>query len=1117
MPVDANDLTRMRSRPQAADFYLAVMHPVTVWSGLVNGSPDRGAISIPFDNATELTAPEEHFTLWVGGPGITGEGEDDVGVLRFKSKTANTMSVGSNDIAWVDTQNLTIKREVRPWAVLPNLENTKEDSNKTYVDENTVLHPLGRIGPPGCAILENGTTTVNFWSASVSISEDGLKSHAWVFDDGSPASSAIAGTEGVPIEVTYTTPGQKWVKYTVEDNNGKTHVRYSMVYVFNTTTDIAISGFNVDSLVGDFESGVWRASITVTQDCDVTEFPEMAQVVIFNKAYWNGAQADVGYGWTHRENISFVGYIVKDSVRKNAETGNTTFEVTSTVSIMKNLTCWGASLKSTGTAGWHTIPSMTLNLAAFHVFTEHTTLDHIADIYLDLDNIAMAYIDVAEGSPYDHIKTAIGEAGRAILANNKFGQIYLEPNSQVSKEANRPVDVMFTMDHGDWRDEITLGEERDIENTCQVDFIGFIYSGTDPVPYGSLAPGRQWSTGNVQKVTGVRVDDGTPQADANIFSGLFAGNLNNEFDNVVVPMAGFWPVFDIVPQRYVRITLVASDTNRGLEWNSIRHLPAQVVFNINNEGGYVLTDITFRQYAYGVPGIDNPIPTAPPTPPDPPPPPAPPDPPAEPWEGPVKACVAWTHDQLGYTSDLLLHHYAAPATAGTTGTDLYDTEADFITLGVAVGDTVEEMGTAPTPANITTVASVVDANHLTLAADIGLAETSEYHICGTQWVDIIGTISGTILHFIYVRTGESTVGGWVLTTSGVYYTANILTPSPTWSLKLTIAQVRAATGDTSATGAQFGGIHGYMAEPEYVIISIKHGQQGAVPWGFPDWFAYSGAYVHTHDLGVDGWAYANMPAAGGGAGDGNRYTGYSLLEVCEETGKIWGMRSWGGTKSHIHYSLDLGGSFARYAEDQGTLDYNHFQEIYNPFSAGASIIYMDRGRFSSYHRKSSDGGATLSEMAALDFTVGEAGKQGVDGWVYNANDIIMTWKSDADGLYYVLRSSDAGSIWVVIADIIALFGGEIAPGVFGALAKISDTWLPDEDVVLLVGLQVGTVANTQICRIRYTQNNGGDWYNKMGNWLTVFGSWDGGSPVSPLDQYKANVGCTPLPRVGANI
>jgi len=1085
MPVDANDVTRMRTRPQAADFYLAVLNPVTVWSGQVDGNHDRGATSFLFKNETELSAPEEHFTLWVG----TAENTFDVGVLRFREKAGATMIVGSNDIAWTDNQYLAIKREVRPWAVLPDLENKKEDSRKVYVDENTNLHPLGRIGPPACAILDGGTVTVNFWSDSISIADDGLASHAWAFEDGSPATSAIAGTADIPIEVTYTTPGQKWVKYTVTDNNGKTHVRYSTVYVFNTTSDIAMSGFKVDSLVGDLESGVWRASITITQDCDVAELPEMAQVVIFNKAYWNGAQVDVGYGWKHRENISFVGYIVKDSVRKDAETGNTTFEVTSTVSIMKNLTCWGASLKSTGSAGWHTIPDMTLNLAAFHVFTEHTTLDHIADIYLDLDDITMAYIDIAEGPPYDHIKTAIGEAGRAILANNKFGQIYLEPNSQVSKEVARPDDIMFDMEHGDWRDEISLGEERDIENTCQVDFIGFTYSGTDPLPYGSLAPGRQWSTGNVQKVTGVRVDD---QDDANIYSGLFAGNLNNEFGNVVVPMAGFWPVFDIAPQRYVRITLVASDTNRGLEWTLVKHLPSQVVFNINNEGGYCLTDITFKQYAYGPPGITNPIPTAPPTPPPPPLPPGPPDPPSEPWEGPIKACIAWTQDQLGYTDDLLLHHYASVATAGTTGTDLYDTEADFITLGVAVGDAVEEMGTAPLNANVTTVASVVDANHLTLTADIGLVDTSDYHICGTQWVDIIpAAINGYIIQSLYVRTGDSTVGAWLLTNTRVYYTANILTPSPSWSVKITIEEVRTFIGlPTDNTWCEFRGMHGRIQDPGYLIVTFRHSN-------------YTTVYccVYTSDSGGN-WSY-------GVSNVDLRNCSFWGLKVDENTGQVFRIGS-SGNPAYVYASGDGGATFTKGTNAiAGWMD-DWRADLYTPFSGSGLFETIGSTQLETSPGISSDGGNSWAALLAAGYVYVE-GKAGLTGWVYNGGDLLTMWQANDDSHFCLLRSGDAGTSWIEIGDANEMFGAPI--GVWGGtIAIAAETWLPDEDVLLWTGLQPVGVSG-QACRIRFTEDNGGHWYNKMGNWNTVMGVWNGAYGTSGA---TGGVGCVPLPRVGAN-
>jgi hypothetical protein len=65
---------------------------------------------------------------------------------------------------------------------------------------------------------------------------------------------------------------------------------------------------------------------------------------------------------------------------------------------------------------------------------------------------------------------------------------------------------------------------------------------------------------------------------------------------------------------------------------------------------------------------------------------------------------------------------SSTATASTGGTDLYDTAQNFsIVLTTGVGEVVEKVGGAST-----TVASVVDANHITLAADISLAPGDSY-------------------------------------------------------------------------------------------------------------------------------------------------------------------------------------------------------------------------------------------------------------------------------------------------------------------------------------------------------------------------------------------------------
>jgi len=645
MSIPAGDLTLMRSGPQWQNWYMAIDTPPTLWTARVNGDLSRSETDITFDGASLVALadnpePDVDFEVWFGST----EGAKDRGVSRVRWKgnsaawnaASGTLYIATNDMNLADDDYITIKQNIRPGAILPSINGTYEDEDKTYSDEGENQHPLARIGPPFCGFLSGGTVTANFWSDDVAIASGAtLASYAWNFYGGNPSSSAIAGTEGVPIEVAYTTAGRYWVDHTVTDDQPKSHTRYTPVHIFDDD-NLPIVAFNIDSLSGDRDSGSWHLAVTVREDCTESDFPDMAQVVIFTEAYWDGTQEDVGYGWAHRDNIMFVGYIVGDTVHKDPETSFVSFEAVGICDIMKKLTCWGASLKDDSTpTRWHEIKDMDLDLSAFHVFTEHTTIPAIADIYLRLQydpyalvptEISMKYTDIGEASPYDQIKNQIGEAGRALLLNNKYGQIYLEPNAQLALSTNRPDDTMFVLTSQDWRDQIDLGPEKQVYDACQVDFIGFYYSGSDPLPYGSLAPARQHDTGTVQKVTGVRVED---QTGANAYSGVFEQNFNNEFMDVMIPLAGFWPVFDIAPQRYLDITLVAGDTLRGLSWSAVGHIPKSVTFSTNFAGQYALTDVVCEQEIGSSTGITNEIPIDDPSP-DPPPPPPGPSPPTPP-------------------------------------------------------------------------------------------------------------------------------------------------------------------------------------------------------------------------------------------------------------------------------------------------------------------------------------------------------------------------------------------------------------------------------------------------------------------------------------------------------
>lgn len=651
MGISASDLTNMRKMPQAQDWRMAVHVPDAIWTAQVNGAHDRGATTITYDGAVEISSPERYFTLFVG----TTAGSNDVATLYFKVKNGATdIDVGYNDVEWADDQHLTILQEVRPWAVLPDLDNLLEDGDENYVDQNTNLQPLARIGPPAAVELDAGAATAYFWSDPIAIASGAsITGTNWTFENGNPASSASQGTEDVPIGVSYSAAGFHWVKYVVSDSNTKTNIRYSWVFVWDDDNP-GIQQFAIRNLSGSLEDGGWRASIEVFEDATTDEFPEGAQVIIFCKAYWDGSQVDVGHAWGWRENIQFVGWIAENSVTKNPETESVTFELQGIGPFMKNLGCWGAALKDTAPtdpdvtySDWHVIPDMTLDLAAHHIFTCHTTIDHIADIYIDLSDITIQFVDLTEGDPYTHIRDDIGETGRAVLASNKLGQLYLEHNAQLIEESDRDnLEVLFSMGHADWREQLTLAPELDVDKVSQVDFIGFTY---DLTPYGSLAPNRQRSMGKVQKITHVRVAD---QDEANTYAGLFDGALNNQFNDVRAMMSGFWPCVDVVPQAYIAITLVAGDTNRGLVWDGTNHLIREIVYNIEDRGDACLTDFGLEQDSLGIDGVTNIVPTDEPDAPTPPAPPDIPEPPVPPAEtSELTRVIILTNEGVFYTEN----------------------------------------------------------------------------------------------------------------------------------------------------------------------------------------------------------------------------------------------------------------------------------------------------------------------------------------------------------------------------------------------------------------------------------------------------------------------------------
>lgn len=603
--VTSSDLGTLRDlTPHMTKLGLAVFRPATCVTGVVSGGT-TGMTSMTLGSMATYSTPERHFSVVAG----SAAGLSNGGKTRMKALSGTTLTVGKNNIDWATYPYVTILKVIEPHVILPDLNNDYEDGDIPYTDENDQYMPVARIGPPAVAVLDGAASvTIRFYSNSAVMDTTAtLSSHAWTFPSGSPSSSSSAGTQSSPINVTWSsatghTP--HYVKYVVTDSHGKTHTRYNPVWIFNTITD-AITDFELESCSGDYESGGWTASIRVFGDATTTEFPDDAMVCLFAQDWYAGHKTSIGGNWAYRENIVFVGWIVRDSVAKDAETGSVTFELEGPSARMKAMNAWPCNLKHVESPDeWHELHNMTCERAAHHILTQHTTMDHICDVNFTGEASRIQYIDIPEGDPYNQIDEYCLSPIRARLLSDRQGSIYCGRNPNLLPTDERTtIQTVITVDLGDIRSDpgLEIAEEEHENQVSQVDFIGMYCDGDEVNPYYSLAPEHQYDFGTVEKVDGILVAD---QNEANELAGLYLANFNNIWRELRIPSFNY-RVWDIAPEEYTTLTLTAAQTLRGLVWSTQKFICRQVEIEYDSERSALFVNASFERDSYGASGVTN--------------------------------------------------------------------------------------------------------------------------------------------------------------------------------------------------------------------------------------------------------------------------------------------------------------------------------------------------------------------------------------------------------------------------------------------------------------------------------------------------------------------------------
>jgi hypothetical protein len=369
-----------------------------------------------------------------------------------------------------------------------------------------------------------------------------------------------------------------------------------------------IVDFSVEAPSATFDQGFWRTSITVFEDeADKYNIMPEALVILFTEDRFTDTDGDPFNGSVgpieDRENILLTGRILGDTIRKNPETGDVTFDVASPGAEASLYHNYPVVIQNDDAGEtWIDTPDLTVDRAVHYYTTWHTNLNQIADLFQTGSTIEIYAQDFLSGDIYSTLNQFLWDRLFARLLCDKFGRFHAEIDAQ-----NQPfgtVDTLFTLASGDWLDEVNV--RQNIQTPVNaVDAGGLIYTaGNDPpvTPKLSRAPGiYDKYRGSRQASTALAI---TAQGALNTSCGRHLEGLNHEFE-ADLRLAGNWRYVDIAPQEAVDMNSLVTDRATLTGDYIIR----AVTNGYDPEAGAIFTDIQVEQEADdGVAGVTIPIP-----------------------------------------------------------------------------------------------------------------------------------------------------------------------------------------------------------------------------------------------------------------------------------------------------------------------------------------------------------------------------------------------------------------------------------------------------------------------------------------------------------------------------
>lgn len=304
----------------------------------------------------------------------------------------------------------------------------------------------------------------------------------------------------------------------------------------------------------------------------------------------------VGGNYPYRCNVVLEGWIVGETVRKSATTGEIEFSIATVDEVMRGEL--GYSVALTGRSNlakvitWEDFYQLTLDRAVLHFAKWRSTIGNVVDITLhgDLASTSPAattiikYCDMDAVNLFEQLLIWQTRTMPAWIASDMQSALYCELDAQIDDITRAATISAFTVAAGDRRGTLDIGRVAHRQANAQSTLYAVAYR----TPLGSRTPDDPHAyQGLFDEITeGMAAPT---QAILNEWASNHRAKLNNLYPSVAHEWIGNWRL-DAVPQSYIVESLDAADTIRGIAWSSQKLLLRDLRLDYRSDLGMLLSD-----------------------------------------------------------------------------------------------------------------------------------------------------------------------------------------------------------------------------------------------------------------------------------------------------------------------------------------------------------------------------------------------------------------------------------------------------------------------------------------------------------------------------------------------